>query len=50
MTDTADSDDGALHRFYAFLERRAAAGRPPFDLERLEQVRAAIAAYEDDQL
>jgi len=46
MSGEAEADDGAIHRFWSFI---AAHRRRRFDLDTLEGLRAAIAAFEQEQ-
>jgi hypothetical protein len=44
----ANADDGAIHRFWAFIIRRRARGQR-FDLDDLDELRAAIDAFEHEE-
>jgi hypothetical protein len=46
MSDESAADDGAIYRFWAFIERRREQGKPEFDLADVAKLRAAIAEFE----
>jgi hypothetical protein len=48
--DESTADDGAIFAFWAAIERRAAEGRPPFDLDRAADVLEAVREFDRGEL
>jgi hypothetical protein len=46
MSDESTADDGAAHRFWAFILLRRRRGLPEFNLDDLEQLTQAVAEFE----
>jgi len=47
--DEAAADDGAIHRFWRFILERRRRRLPEFDLDDIEELRAAIDVWEREE-
>ena len=48
MADESAADDGAIHRFWAFIVARRHAGAT-FDLDDVDELRAAVAVFDREE-